>query len=1010
MTQHNGNRGASGGKAAPPQKGHLDTKPEFYDSVTETGRWKYEKLLGCGSYGRVWKVVDMLHPDKPFRALKVCRYRHGSPQVFQLHREAQYSLRYIHNQLCDTYDHEYSMLFVKYLEDCTSFRDNTELEDTLLQHNKKAAWKKSELAPSKQTTCDYVVMEYCDGRPLRWLLRKVGPTVKEARQILMEAASALDYLSRFEPALIHRDFRSANMLWMKAGQGPCNYRLKVLDMGLMLPYTVKMCDDIGVANSISPTQYNYWVPKEAMEKTGGRMLNFAFGRSSAFDIFSLGMLAYEIACPERPVDFRLQVTDKRDPCHRKTLAFWCALGMNKKVLASMVHESWSCRPDPRRVYAALTANPKILVNFNERMGKDHVATCQFIGCMGSIVAGQEKLAKALKIITAWVVHSMASVGLTIKQLAHLAFRERNHACIKPDLVLEAFEQLTKQLAVKCGMDSTKAHLCSELENVNKQFGALVVETKDVGRCLTDEQEEHFQSKKNLIIAALDNMFPHMARDTQETTRHACPGKPGVAPTQYGRTQINVSQCVPPLLPDHGPAVTNQDIVTPARATVRGAGDNVVPREKPRARMIEDTTPPKAAKCRMFVDDKREQKNSFEPRIPSLSVNAVGSTSKIPLGAPADDNEQRDVSAKTEGYEQQVPAQDGRRQHEEDVTEKAPRTEHVDRIAAKVTCAPRSKLPPLKGLTDKVARKTGNTEATIHDTGPPPSKKRVQQDMGCEIVTQGEPFGPKKRGRIEVTPDTHVGYTPNGSSIYPVVRKETSYSTTSNASCTGVGGRALMETDAPVDKTEDTAAQGKARGDSVLHSSNTPASCATMALGSTQCAVGTTENMDNAQVGNRVKSHISSKTSANWLENSEDAHVCVGEEETHANMPNAVERAVMRQLQKALRFSRRVERDMLRKRRRIDRGEGISAQKDAALRGSTQLSGENGCQEKNDDRREEKYIGLVAQSKDLQRTHRAENAVNDAVPKHSKTLTMRLLMQCNYEEHEQDAGPPRSSHI
>lgn len=357
-----------------------------------------------------------------------------------------------------------------------------------------------------QTTYDYVVLEFCHGTTLRSLLKNVGPSVRDARQIMIEASMALDYLSKLKPALVHRDFRSANMMWMNAEDETSAFRLKVLDLGLMLPHTLIMSDDAGLSNSICATQYNYWIPNEAIATKERKGKNFIFGKSSAFDVFSLGTLAYEIAEPNRGEDFRVNVVDKAHPCHFKTRSFWMALGLDKNVLNGMISENWKCRPRPCRVYSALTESPKLLVTFNEPMSKDHLACCKFIGSLAMVVnlADTAKIAKVLAACPVWIVNSIVSIELAIKQLINLAFRAEKIA--EKGLPSRAFVELVRQIRIAGEADAEKAKLSCELEGVKNTFIALIEETKSKGRFLTDEQEETFLNKKKQLQVAVDDIF------------------------------------------------------------------------------------------------------------------------------------------------------------------------------------------------------------------------------------------------------------------------------------------------------------------------------------------------------------------------------------------------------------------------------------------------------------------------------------------------------------------------
>jgi len=106
--------------------------PDVYDPVTKTGRWRYDARLGEGGLGVVYRAFDITGPDGKAGsshgevALKVLKPRSKIPQkdarfVFEMHRESQWSMWYLHNQFDTRMKKERSTLFARYLEDHTGF-------------------------------------------------------------------------------------------------------------------------------------------------------------------------------------------------------------------------------------------------------------------------------------------------------------------------------------------------------------------------------------------------------------------------------------------------------------------------------------------------------------------------------------------------------------------------------------------------------------------------------------------------------------------------------------------------------------------------------------------------------------------------------------------------------------------------------------------------------------------------------------------------------------------------
>jgi len=159
----------------------------------------------------------------------------------------------------------------------------------------------------------YVVMELCAGEPLHSAIDRerrrphhskdsVDPVVlapADKREVLVQAASALDYLSRF--SLIHRDFRGCNIHISRTATG--NIALKVLDLGVMI-----VAEDGQQWNNNPAVQafrrrgeteekrkrYD-WLPWEVRAGADGSGLavNFSLPQHS-FDVFSLGVLALHL--------------------------------------------------------------------------------------------------------------------------------------------------------------------------------------------------------------------------------------------------------------------------------------------------------------------------------------------------------------------------------------------------------------------------------------------------------------------------------------------------------------------------------------------------------------------------------------------------------------------------------------------------------------------------------------------------------------------------------------------
>jgi serine/threonine-protein kinase len=125
----------------------------------------------------------------------------------------------------------------------------------------------------------YIAMEFVDGQTLEEILSRPEPIPGDRlREVLRQAAAALDYAHR--KGIIHRDIKPANI--MIDGSGA----VKITDFGIAKITQVEGQTLTGVLVGTP----NYMSP----EQVQGQEVD---GRS---DQFSLGVIAYEMLCGERP--------------------------------------------------------------------------------------------------------------------------------------------------------------------------------------------------------------------------------------------------------------------------------------------------------------------------------------------------------------------------------------------------------------------------------------------------------------------------------------------------------------------------------------------------------------------------------------------------------------------------------------------------------------------------------------------------------------------------------------
>lgn len=191
------------------------------------------------------------------------------------------------------------------------------------------------LAPSSERRCLYHVLEYIEGQTLRqWMQLNLQPQIPEVRELLGQLVSALRSLQRME--IVHGDLKPENIMMRNDG------RLVIIDLGGADGPGLR--EQLHLSGECAPGSKNYAAPE------------FFFGDSASHrsDIFSLGVIAYELLTGKYPYPERLgsnhyrlknysQMRFTRASAYRSDIPHWIDSALQK-----------ACTADPKKRYSALS--------------------------------------------------------------------------------------------------------------------------------------------------------------------------------------------------------------------------------------------------------------------------------------------------------------------------------------------------------------------------------------------------------------------------------------------------------------------------------------------------------------------------------------------------------------------------------------------------------------------------------------------------------------------------------
>ena len=180
----------------------------------------------------------------------------------------------------------------------------------------------------------YVVMEYIDGQTLRqWMTDNPKPDVETVRGIVEQIAAGLQAFHRME--VLHQDIRPDNIMIDKTGT------VKIIDFGSTKVAGVVEAKPEAADDILGTPQYT--APEYFLGESGAQ----------GSDIFSLGVIAYEMLTGRLPYGAKVATTRTR--AQQRKLKYRPAIGDNSAIPAWLdkVLEK-AVQPDPFKRYSELS--------------------------------------------------------------------------------------------------------------------------------------------------------------------------------------------------------------------------------------------------------------------------------------------------------------------------------------------------------------------------------------------------------------------------------------------------------------------------------------------------------------------------------------------------------------------------------------------------------------------------------------------------------------------------------
>jgi len=238
----------------PRRPGPITSLPDFPPNQLLAGRFRIVRFIAQGGMGKVYEAEDLELRERV--ALKTIRPEiAGYEQVMErFKREIRLARRVTHPNVCRIFD--------VFRHPTPSLRGSARPEDEIT----------------------FLTMELLDGETLEDHLRRTGPiTAAEALPLVSQMVAALS--AAHQAGVIHRDFKSRNVILVPTQAGRGTLRAVVTDFGLARG---SVGGDGSLASMTAPGDLvgtpAYMAPEQV---EGGEI-------TTAVDIYALGVVIYEM--------------------------------------------------------------------------------------------------------------------------------------------------------------------------------------------------------------------------------------------------------------------------------------------------------------------------------------------------------------------------------------------------------------------------------------------------------------------------------------------------------------------------------------------------------------------------------------------------------------------------------------------------------------------------------------------------------------------------------------------